>query len=128
MRIQLTRASDGSKVIVMVLSIVAVMKLAASQEEGAPAFSAGSWLLLDGGHQLKVREFVSVVDYLISKVTESGPAAKYFAKEDPTADADYAEFQTQSGRNAPAVQTAAEVQAQAADQPELATAGAPTVF
>ena len=129
MRIQLTLAADNSKMIVLASAIVCVMKIKASGKEGSPQFSAGALVLLHGGHSMKVREFVSVVDFLIAKATDGEPAAKYFAKDSEEADLDYAEFQKASGRNAPPVQTAEELAAQDDDQPELATAaGGQKVF
>ncbi len=128
MRIQLTLASNGSKLVVLISTICAVLKVLPTGEEGKPQFSSGARVLLLGGHQLVVTEFVSVVDFLIARATDQSVAQGYFSKEDPQADEDYAKFQKASGRNAP-VQTEAEVKAQDADQPQLAAAaGAPSVF
>ena len=123
MRIQLTLASDGTKLVVLISTICAILKVKSTGEEGSPAFSSGAQVLLLGGHTIKVREFVSVVDFLIAQATDQSVAKGYFSKENPKADVAYAKFQKASGRNAPPVQTEEEVEAQDADQPELAAAG-----
>lgn len=128
MRIQLTLARNGSKLVVLISTICAIIKVEATGEEGTPQFSSGAQVLLLGGHTIKVREFVSVVDFLIARATDQSVAQGYFTKEDPKADEEYAKFQKASGRNAPPVQTADEIAAQDADQPELAAVGGKSVF
>ncbi len=115
-RIELTSLTNNAKVIIQVALLAAFTKL--PPKEGSGMFSGGTKVLLSSGRELHVRDFYSVVDFLISRASaapqeECGTAFSYFAGEDLEADEAYKLFKTLSNRD---VQTPQETEAQTADK------------
>jgi len=120
-RIELTQLNDNSKVIIPLAHIGPFSKL--PPPEGSNMFSGGTKILVQG-IPVHVRDFYSVVDFLISQAMIATPEAcvtpfRYFAGEDTDADKAYKDYKTLAGRD---VQTPTEVEAQVADHE------APAVF
>ena len=86
-------------------------------------FSGGTKIVLSSGTVVNVRDFYSVVDFLIHLASQDDAsqdiAFSYFAGENPEVDEAYALFKTLSGRDVAAPE---ETKAQQADQE------APAVF
>ena len=101
-RIEVTMLTGTKgKVIIFLSGIAALTKLAAP--EGSGMFSGGTQIVLKSGTVLKVRDFYSVVDFLIYEALTRPQehAHKYFQTENPDQDERYTAFKTLSGRDVP---------------------------